>query len=348
MQLIRTARAPRATRRVRLVAFAGLLLAASAVPTGVVRFASTGAEPAAHAASVADEAPVSEVANRSDEPAEATTAEGAEAAHRLEEAAIDAGSCGSVVYTPSASTSYEGDLCLPATRTSEVVVILVHGGGGTGGVRSDLRSWQDAFSNLGYVTLSIDYRLNDPSSDSQVWPEPEQNLKAAVQFVRLLEPTLGTDQVTVQGHSAGARLGSVAYTTPDDPAFAGSALWDGVSDRIDGFIGFYGYYDGYQFEYDSYYGTAGSPGAASAIDNATQASGEAMLITGDDDSLVDPAETRSFADALTRTGHDARVVELSGRNHGFDLRDGSLTDDGWAMVDLIDAWLRSRSAPRET
>lgn len=329
MQPIRTARAPRATRRVRLVALAGLFLAASCVPTGVVR-----------SASVAEEAPASDVRTSSEEPAEATTAEGAEATHRLDEATIDAGSCGSVVYTPPSSTPYEGDLCLPAIRTSDVVVVLVHGGGGTGGVRSDLRAWQDAYSRLGYVTFSVDYRLNDPSSDSQVWPEPEQNLKAAVQFVRLLEPTLGTDQVTVQGHSAGARLGSVAYTTPDDPTFAGSALWSGVSDRIDGFIGFYGYYDGYQFEYDSYYGTAGSPGAASAIANATQASGKAMLITGDDDSLVDPAETRSFADALTRTNHDARVVELSGRNHGFDLRDGSLTDDGWKVVDLIDAWLR--------
>jgi acetyl esterase/lipase len=106
----------------------------------------------------------------------------------------------------------------------------------------------------GYTTFSIDYRLTDIATDNGVWPEPEQDVKAAIQFTRLAGSTLGTNQVVVQGHSAGARLGGVVLTTPDDVAFQRAQLWTAVSDAADGFIGFYGYYDGFQFEWDAYYG----------------------------------------------------------------------------------------------
>ena len=110
----------------------------------------------------------------------------------------------------------------PEALAEEIVsrppVLLIHGGGGYTGRRSDLRAWQGFYARNGIVTLSIDYTLTGEGG-APTYPRPEQNAKAAVQYLRLHEAELGTDRVVVQGHSAGARLGAILLTTPDDPSF---------------------------------------------------------------------------------------------------------------------------------
>ena len=271
---------------------------------------------------------------------------------RIAEASIEPGTCATVAYTPgTASTVEVGELCLPAAQTHATVIVLVHGGGGTGGSRTDLASWQEAYAARGYVTFSIDYRLTDVEFDDQVWPEPEQDVKAAVQFVRLAGSAIGADHVVVQGHSAGARLGGVILTTPDDPTFQGTELWTEASDAVDGFVGFYGYYDGFQFEWDAYYGTGADTPLASRTDaNADDASGPALLITGSDDRLVGASESRDLVAALDAAGGDGTLIELDGREHGFDQVDLELTADGSRMVEQVERWIathiESRSAAR--
>ena len=60
--------------------------------------------------------------------------------------------------------------------------------------------------------------------------------------------------IVVQGMSAGARVGAVAYTTPNDEYFAGPELWPDISDTVNGFIGFYHPYDGSMQYSSQYYG----------------------------------------------------------------------------------------------
>ena len=233
-----------------------------------------------------------------------------------------------------------GDLCLPRTKTHDTAIVLVHGGGGTGGSRADLAAWQQKYADLGYVTFSIDYRLTNAEVDDGVWPEPEQDVKAAIQFVRLAGSTLGIDRVVLEGHSAGARLGGVILTTPDDASFRGSQLWTEPSDAADGFIGFYGYYTGFQFEGSAYYGQGvADPAESDANANAADASGPALLITGSADSLVEATESEKFDAALTGAGKDTTLISVEGLNHGFDLRDGQLTKDGEDAMDQIQVWI---------
>ena len=153
---------------------------------------------------------------------------------------------------PSAGCS-----CDRPTDQRTTAIVLVHGGGATGGSQADCASWSDWYRDHGYLTFSIDYRLVDPAIDHGIYPIPEQNTKAAVQYLRMHADELGIDRIVVQGHSAGARLGGILATTSDLPAFSGREVWPDVSDRIDGLIGFYGYYDGIQYEPVAYYGGSG-------------------------------------------------------------------------------------------
>ena len=108
----------------------------------------------------------------------------------------------------------------------------------------------------GYVAFLPDYHLFTPGSSGPVFPWPEQNIKAAVQYLRGTAQALGISRknIVVQGMSAGARVGAVAYTTPNDDYFAGPELWPDIPDTVNGFIGFYHPYDGSMQYSSQYYG----------------------------------------------------------------------------------------------
>jgi acetyl esterase/lipase len=253
-------------------------------------------------------------------------------------------SCRTVTYTPTtASRAQVATLCVPRQVSARTAMLLIHGGGGYSGSRSALHAWQAFYARHGIVTLSIDYTLTGEGG-TPTFPRPEQNAKAAVQYLRLHEDELGTDRVVVQGHSSGARLGAILLTTPDDTSFAGRELHRGVSDSIDGFIGYYGYYGGNQFRPAAYYGGAANRDANS-VANARRASGAALLFHGRADSLVPANRSMRFERALRRAGGDARLVLVAG-NHCFDgYGMNSLTATGTRSARLAVQWLREAEAP---
>lgn len=252
-------------------------------------------------------------------------------------------SCRTVTYTPAtASRAQVATLCVPRRTSAHTAMLLIHGGGGYSGSRSDLRAWQAFYARNGIVTLSIDYTLTGQGG-TPAYPRPEQNAKAAVQYLRLHEAELGTDRVVVQGHSAGARLGGILLTTPDDTSFAGRELRRGVSDAIDGFIGFYGYYGGYQFQAAAYYGGA-SNADANSVANARRASGPALLVHGRSDSVVPATRSTRWESALRRSGGDAQLVLVAG-DHCFDGYAGdTLTASGTRSARRAVQWLRAAEA----
>jgi acetyl esterase/lipase len=259
-----------------------------------------------------------------------------------QEGAAVAASCGEVVYTPPTASRPKGaTLCLPAdgTTSSSTAVVLVHGGGGHEGSRSDLRAWQDHYAAQGVVTLSIDYALVADADEDGLYPLAEQNAKAAVQYVRLRGEELGVEHVVIQGHSAGARLAAIVATSAGDAEFQGPELWLGVSDAVDGFIGFYGYYEEFQYEHERYYGTEDEPFVA--IERAQQATGPALLVHGTADDVVGASESWDLAAALAAGGRSAQLELVPSAGHGFDgYEQDVLSDEGERVAEVVDRWLQ--------
>jgi acetyl esterase/lipase len=199
---------------------------------------------------------------------------------------------------------------------------VVHGGSGVSGTGSGMRAWAARYRAEGYVTFLPDYHLFRPGSGERpVFPRPEQDVKAAVQFVRGSAGALGVrrDRIAVQGQSAGARLGAVAYTTADDAWFAGPALHPGIGDRVDAFIGFYHPYDGTMQYAEQYFGgDAARLRRGDSLARADRATGPALFVTGGRDWGLIADQQDAFAAALRARGVEARTLVVPGGGHGFD------------------------------
>jgi acetyl esterase/lipase len=95
---------------------------------------------------------------------------------------VPEGRCGRVTYTPpTASDRHRADLCRPRDVTRGLIV-LIHGGGGYSGDRSQMKGWARWYRAQGFATLAIDYTLVGDGSPEPVFPRPEQDVKAAVQW----------------------------------------------------------------------------------------------------------------------------------------------------------------------
>ncbi len=249
---------------------------------------------------------------------------------KLPDPGVAPGTCEVVTYTPStAREAQHGEICRPASNQRNVAVMVVHGGSGIGGGFEGMRSWANRLNAEGYVAFLPDYHLFTPGEGGPVFPWPEQNLKAAVQYLRGTARALGISRknIVVQGMSAGARIGAVAYTTPDDAWFSGPELWPDISDTINGFIGFYHPYDGSMQYSSQYYGGSDNSANATvrerwdkadAIANAADAEGPALFITGGSDWNFIIDQQNAFAAASRADGRDADTVVVNGGRHGFD------------------------------
>lgn len=269
----------------------------------------------------------------------------------LPDPGIAPGECDDVTYTPPAAPEpREGRLCLPEVGRHDVGLILVHGGGGISGDGTAMTAWSQAYLEAGYTTLAIDYTLFRPGDDGPVFPAPEQDLKAAVQFLRGSASWLGIDpeHLVVHGVSAGARLGSVALTTGNDPWFEGPTSWTDIGDHVNGLVGLYGTYDGY-VAYDAvYYGgdeddrdpaVVRRRARGDAIDNADGATGPAILFAGEEDWIVLTAQMQAFSRALRRAGFDTETSVVPDADHGYDLGTGGLTARGRQTLQDVLGWL---------
>jgi acetyl esterase/lipase len=218
-----------------------------------------------------------------------------------------------------------------------------------------MRGWADFYAEQGYPTFAIDFLVAKPNTPSPVYPKPETDVKAAVQYLRGRAGALALDpdRIVVQGFATGAALGSQTEVTPNDPFFDGPAHYPSVSDAPAAFIGFYGRYDGRRSDQVRYYG--GSPDSpdpqvqaryseANSIAHASGATGPVLLFHGDAEEPALPfASATSFSDALQGAGKDVTLSVVPGASPFFDQEtSGALTPAGKQAAQQALEWLGAR------
>ena len=111
----------------------------------------------------------------------------------LPDPGVGPGQCKVMNYTPpGAKDAFPGELCRPKENQRDVAVMIVHGGSGISGGFENMRRSANRYLVEGYVTFIPTYHLFTPDSgESPVFPLPEQNIKAAVQYVRGVGNAIG-------------------------------------------------------------------------------------------------------------------------------------------------------------
>jgi dienelactone hydrolase len=127
------------------------------------------------------------------------------------------------------------DLTIPAGPAPHPAIVLVHGGGFSGGDRTELASYADAFGKLGYVVAAIDYRLSsgnwfpakqltDPTLVAAA-NKARDDATAAVNWMRDHASRYGVDEhrIAAVGYSAGG-ITAIELVAHDAPVDAGVAI----------------------------------------------------------------------------------------------------------------------------
>ncbi len=120
------------------------------------------------------------------------------------------------------------------TQTRRPALVWVHGGGYSGGDKAGGPSADLAqkFAKLGYVTVSINYRLISPGcTGSNITPacyqaavDAQHDAQAAVRFLRAQASTYGIDpsRIGIGGDSAGAITATAVAVHSEDPGDSGN------------------------------------------------------------------------------------------------------------------------------
>ena len=156
-----------------------------------------------------------------------------------------------VSYTPDCPHPMRRlDLFLPESGDGPFpVLIYMHGGGFTGGLKNDfhVENYMESLKE-GYAFVSVEQRLCSPKADGTndpegVFPNPLFDLKAAIRFLRANAGTYQLDpgRFALLGTSAGGYHVAMAAATRDIPGMYDESLgFAGVSEKVHAVVDLFG------------------------------------------------------------------------------------------------------------
>ena len=195
-------------------------------------------------------------------------------------------------------------------------VLLVHGGAWIHGDRSQLRGYGILLGRLGYTSLACEYRLAPKSK----WPAQIDDVNTALRYLHARAADLGiaTDKIAVSGNSAGGHLALMAAATKDSPVAAVIAFYP-PTNLVDVRVRVAEAPDVMSFLMGDDTSEA-RLAAASPLTFADASFPPAMLITGNDDEIVDWHESQAMYSKLMEAGAHAELHVFEGAPHAFDAR----------------------------
>lgn len=102
--------------------------------------------------------------------------------------------------------SHRLDICEPSQESGRLRgnVVLIHGGGWSGGDKATLKSFCLRFAKAGLRTYNVNYRLADGNTNS--WPAQRDDLLKVFQWVIRSNSSSDSDHICLVGFSAGAQI----------------------------------------------------------------------------------------------------------------------------------------------
>lgn len=248
------------------------------------------------------------------------------------------------------------DLYTPAggVAASAPTVVVVHGGGYSGGDKWETRGMCGMLADRGFNVLTINYTL--ATRDTASYPQAIRDVKAVVRWVRTDGAALGlSPTVVLWGGSAGATIAQTAAYADGHAHFELMTPPPGGY-RVDAVIGFYGRYDlvwdaashGSPPPLVTYLGGAytapefaGVYSGAGAITYVDACSPPTKLVHGSADPIVPAQHTVRLAAALDAAGVFNIVNIVAGAGHGT----GILGSDAYTVEQTASAIPLLLSAP---
>ena len=201
-------------------------------------------------------------------------------------------------------------------------MLVIHGGGWSGGARSEFSGLSRYLAARGYVVASLDYRL------APRWPYPAapDDVAAAIAALKAHAPDIRLDvaRLVLLGRSAGAQLALLAGYTSHDPAVRGVVAFYGPTDLAYGYehpapikvfdsnAALERFLGGSLAERTQTYHDASPYAFVSAGTPPT------LMIHGEVDELVEIEQSRRLERRLTELKVPHLLVELPWASHGCD------------------------------
>lgn len=225
----------------------------------------------------------------------------------------------------------KADLYIPLNRAADVrspAVVIIHGGGWTGGKRDAGRELNigKTLALNGYVGMSIDYLL--ATDDKPSWPTNIHDCKTAVRWLRANAKRLqiDPDHIGVIGGSAGGHLTSLLALTGPADGLDPAAPWGEHSCAVQCAIPMYG--AGEVRDGNSARKMLGKTRdeapelfrLASPITHADAKDPPFLILHGTADKTVPVEQSEILAAALKKAGVEHELVLVPDAPHTFDLQ----------------------------
>jgi len=246
-----------------------------------------------------------------------------------------------IIYSTVNNVEVKLDIYRPKTEPAILLpaIIGIHGGGWGSGDKADYAKWAPLFSQHGYVTVSINYRLKHVAP----FPAAVEDCKTAIRWLRANAEKYGIDpnRLGAMGASAGGHLALMVGYVDKASGLEGKGNeifssnvkavcsiagitdlteWAKVSDGPLEFIG--GKPDEKPHEYK----------LASPMTHVTKGAPSTFLIHSEDDHSVPIAHSEILFNRLQELGVTSSFLRVKNAKHPLNVIEGKLIEPSREVI----------------